>query len=105
MDSEAYGKFEKLLHVSVMGRQLEMPENNTILRGLQFVAPHLIPYGRFCWNGDCKNCVVTIRNGEGESTALACKLDVCDGMDVTSASAEIQNCLTRAAETCDYITW
>jgi hypothetical protein len=90
MDSEAYGKFEKLLHVSVLGRQMEMPENNTILRGLQFVAPHLIPYGRFCWNGDCKNCFVTIRNGACESNGLACELDVQEGMDVTSASTEIQ---------------
>jgi hypothetical protein len=93
MDSEAYGKFEKLLHVSVLGRQLEMPENNTILRGLQFVAPHLIPYGRFCWNGDCKNCFVTIRNGACESSGLACELDVHDGMDVTSASTEIERLL------------
>ena len=93
MDSEAYGKFERLLHVSVLGRQLEMPENNTILRGLQFVAPHLIPYGRFCWNGDCKNCFVTIRNGDCESIGLACELDVSDGMDVTSASTEIQRLL------------
>ena len=90
---ELFGNYEKLLHVDVMGRQLEMPENNTILRGLQFAVPQSISYGRFCWNGSCNNCTVTVRSGSGESKALACRMDACDGMSVTSASPEIKRLL------------
>jgi NADH dehydrogenase/NADH:ubiquinone oxidoreductase subunit G len=93
VDAELYGDYEKLLRVSVLGRDMEMPENNTLLRGLQFAAPQTIPYGRFCWNGTCNNCTVTVRSGACESKALACRMDACDGMQVTSASREIQRLL------------
>jgi predicted molibdopterin-dependent oxidoreductase YjgC len=94
MNAELYGDYEKLLRVSVLGRDMEMPENNTILRGLQFAAPQTIPYGRFCWNGSCDNCTVTVCNGAAESMkALACRMDARDGMRVTSASREIQRLL------------
>jgi NADH dehydrogenase/NADH:ubiquinone oxidoreductase subunit G len=93
MDSELFGNYEKLLHVDILGRQLEMPEHNTILRGLQFAAPQSISYGRFCWNGTCNNCTVTVRNDSCESKALACRMDACDGMHVTSASPEIKRLL------------
>lgn len=93
MDANLFGDYEKLLQVDVLGRSMQMPENNTLLRGLQFVAPESIPYGRFCWNGSCHNCAVTVRNGACESRVLACMLDTCDGMHVTSASPEIKRLL------------
>jgi NADH dehydrogenase/NADH:ubiquinone oxidoreductase subunit G len=93
MDSEVYGCYERLLRVRVLGKHFEMPENNTILRGLQFAVPEMIPLGRFCWNGDCRTCMVTVRNGGEDSLALACQMDVCDGMFVSSVSPEIQRLL------------
>jgi NADH dehydrogenase/NADH:ubiquinone oxidoreductase subunit G len=93
MHSEVYGYYEKLLRVTVLGKQFEMPENNTILRGLQFAVPQMIPLGRFCWNGDCRTCLVTVRCGAEDSLALACQVDVRDGMFVTSVSPEIQRLL------------
>ena len=88
-----FGEYEKLLQVEVLGRPMEMPENNTLLRGLQFVVPQTISYGRFCWNGSCNNCTVTVKRASGESKALACRMDACDGMHVTSASPEIKRLL------------
>ena len=93
VDAELYGDYEKLLRVSVLGREMEMPERNTILRGLQFAVPQAISYGRFCWNGSCANCAVTVCSGDKESKTLACCTDACEGMHVTSASREIQRLL------------
>ena len=93
MNAELFGDFEKLLRVSVLGREMEMPENNTLLRGLQFAVPQTISYGRFCWNGSCNNCTVTVCSGTDEAKALACRMDASDGMKVTSASREIQRLL------------
>ena len=94
MSAELYGDYEKLLRVSVLGRDLQMPENNTVLRGLQFAAPQSISYGRFCWNGSCDNCTVTVCHDTADSTkGLACRIDAFEGMRVTSASREIQRLL------------
>lgn len=90
MFSDLYGEYFKLLRVSVMGREIEMPENNTLLRGLQYSAPQTISYGQFCWNGTCHNCTVTVSNKCGEFKERACRIDICDSMRVTSVSSEIK---------------
>jgi succinate dehydrogenase/fumarate reductase-like Fe-S protein len=93
MNSNLFGDYQKLLHLEVMGRQVEVPENNTLLRGLQYLAPQTISYGRFCWNGTCNNCTVTVADGGCESKGQACRLDACEGMHVTSVSREIRRLL------------
>jgi hypothetical protein len=93
MNSNLFGDYQKLLHVDVMGQQVEVPENNTLLRGLQFHAPETISYGRFCWNGTCNNCTVTVNDGGCESKGRACRLDASEGMHVTSISSEIRRLL------------
>src|SRR5437868_393885 len=37
--------YEKLVKITLMGKELEIPENNMLLRGLQFLAPENIAYG------------------------------------------------------------
>ena len=93
MDSDLFGEYEKLLHVDLMGRQIAVPENNTLLRGLQFNLPQNISYGRFCWNGSWDNCTVTFSNGSGEGQGHACQVDACEGMRVTAVSGEIRRLL------------
>ena len=93
MKVDLFGDYQRLLRVDVLGRQIEMPEHNTLLRGFQFVAPKTVPYGRFCWNGSCSNCTVTVRNRGCESKGLACTMDACEGMQVTAVSGEIQRLL------------
>ena len=88
--SDPFRPYERLVKIRLLKKTVEVPEKNSLLRCFQFLSPETIPYGRFCWNGDCKNCFVTIRNGACESNGLACELDVQEGMDVTSASTEIQ---------------
>jgi hypothetical protein len=87
--------FSRLVRITILDRTVEVPENNTLLRCFQYLAPEPVSYGRFCWNEDCQYCRVTIDMGEGTATraALACKLAVQDGMRVKSISPEIRYCL------------
>jgi predicted molibdopterin-dependent oxidoreductase YjgC len=93
MSSDLFLASQRLLRVSVLGREMQMPEHDSVLRGFQYAAPEMTAFSRFCWNGDCRKCIVTVRDGGGESTVQACRLDVCEGMRVTSVSEEIQRLL------------
>jgi len=87
--------FSRLVRVTILGRTFEVPENNVLLRCLQYLAPEEISYGRFCWNEECQYCRVTFDLGEGtpNRVALACKLMVEDGMRILTVTPEIQYCL------------
>ncbi len=90
MFSELFGEYDKLLRLRLLDKEIEVPENNTLLRGLQYISPSTISYGQFCWNGACNNCTVTVRNGVCDSKRQACRLDVREGMHVTGVSSEIR---------------
>ncbi len=87
--------YDKLVKITLMSREVEVPENNTLLRCLQYLAPESISYGRFCWNEDCQYCRVSYDLGEGTPTraALACKVLVEEGMRVKEVTTEIKYCL------------
>jgi hypothetical protein len=87
--------YEKLVKIEILGNVYEVPENNMVLRCLQFLAPENIAYGRFCWNEDCQYCRVTYDMGAGTAShkAISCKLMVQEGMRITDAATEIRYCL------------
>jgi hypothetical protein len=87
--------YARLVAIEICGRPAEVPENNTVLRGFQYLAPLPVSYGRFCWNQDCQYCRVTYDLGEGTASraALACKLEVVEGMRITEVTAELRYCL------------
>jgi len=87
--------YEKLVKITVKGRTLEVPDNNMVLRALQYVAQENIAYGRFCWNEECQYCRITYDMGEGtpSHTAISCKLMVKDGMRITQMDTELRYCL------------
>jgi predicted molibdopterin-dependent oxidoreductase YjgC len=93
--STLYRPFTRLVKITIQGKQFDVPENNALLRCLQYLAPHDVSYGRFCWNEDCQYCRVTFDFGEGtaERAALACKLMVQEGMRVREVTTEIRYCL------------
>lgn len=74
--------FDRLLNVTILGRKVRMPENNSILRGLQFLNMEGISSADLCWNGDCLNCTVVIRKGDGTKTVTACRTMAFEGMEV-----------------------
>ena len=90
-ESDLLEPYEKLVPVEVLGRRVEVPENNTLLRGFQFLSPETISYGDFCWNGDCTNCQFWYREaGAEERTALSCRFVVRPGMVVTRLSRFVE---------------
>lgn len=72
--------FSRLVRITILSSPAEVPENNTLLRCLQYLAPNEVSYGRFCWNENCQYCRVTFDLGEGTAAraAIACKLMVQD---------------------------
>jgi hypothetical protein len=93
--SALFRPFSRLVKISLLGREFEVPENNPLLRCFQYLGPEAIAYGRFCWNEDCQYCRVTFDLGEGSASraALSCKVMVQEGMRITEASTEIRYCL------------
>jgi predicted molibdopterin-dependent oxidoreductase YjgC len=89
--------YEKLVKITVQGREFMVPENNSVLRCFQFLAPERISYGRFCWNEDCQYCRVDYDTGEGTQVrkAISCKLMVQDGMRIIDCALEIKYCLSE----------
>jgi NADH dehydrogenase/NADH:ubiquinone oxidoreductase subunit G len=86
---DIFEPYEKLVTIKVCGKKHEVPENNTILRGLQYLNVEAISYGEFCWNGECLNCQVWLKNGEKEKAVMACRTNVSEGMDIIRVSDEV----------------
>ncbi len=92
--------FERLVKITVKGREYEVPDSNTLLRAFQYLAPDDVPYGRFCWNEECQYCRVSYDTGEGTAArvGLSCKVTVQSGMRVLELAAELRYCLRGLAE-------
>ena len=86
---DIFEPFERLVEIEICGTTREVPENNTLLRCFQFLSIETISFGDFCWNGDCLNCQVWIKNGEKEKAVLACRTKVEEGMKITRKNDEI----------------
>jgi hypothetical protein len=95
--SDFYEPFEKLVRIEVLGRVFEVPENNLLLRQLQYVSAD-IGSGRYCWNGECRYCEIEYRRGaEGpDLPALACRLKGQEGMRITRLASEMKYNLSGA---------
>lgn len=79
---EIFEPYQRLVKIKIAGIEREVPENNSILRGLQFLNMEAISYGDFCWNGECLNCQVWIRIGDREKAVIACRTIVEEGMEI-----------------------
>src|SRR5450432_2402358 len=82
----------RLIKITLLDKDVEVPENNALLRCFQFLAPEPVSYGRFCWNEDCQYCRVTYDLGEGTKprAAISCKLMVQEGMRIKEIAMEIK---------------
>jgi len=50
-----------------------------------------VTYGDYCWNGECTNCQIWYRTDEGDlKSALACRLYVQPGMEITGLSDSLR---------------
>ncbi|MFL6336381.1 MAG: hypothetical protein ACJ754_24015 [Pyrinomonadaceae bacterium] len=94
LDPDLFAPYERLVEIEVLGRRVEVPERNSLLRGFQYLSVQTISYGDFCWNGDCTNCQFWYREeGQPEAqdkTALACRFGARDGLVVTRLSPHVR---------------
>jgi len=92
VDLDLFEPFDGLIQIEVLGHALEVPDNNCLLRSLQYVAGESIAYGRFCWNDECGNCEVTCVSADSGQPEVvrACQARVYPGMKVTAVSSEVQ---------------
>ena len=88
-DSDIFEPFERLVKIEICGEMREVPENNSLLRCFQYLSMETISYGDFCWNGDCSNCQVWLKNGEKEKAVLACRTKIKEGMKIVRMNGEI----------------
>ena len=86
--------YEKLIQIEVLGKTVNVPEKNRLLRCFQFLSINTISYGDFCWNGECTNCQVWFRmQGQSEQAdrpGLSCRLECEEGMVISKLSRFIE---------------
>src|SRR2546427_11972141 len=87
IESDLLDPFGKLITIEVLGKQVEVPEKNRLLRCFQYLSMKTISYGDFCWNGDCTNCQVWYHTGgqteAGDRPGLSCRLEARPGQAIT----------------------
>jgi len=92
--SDVYEPYDRLIRLLVLGRGFDVPENNLVLRQLQFVAPD-IGYGQYCWNAECRNCEMVYRQGAAaEAAGLACRIKGVPGMRIVKVAPEMRYSLS-----------
>ena len=91
LGSPLFRPYEKLISITIRGKNFSVPENQILLRAFQYLCPETISYGRYCWNEDCQYCRVSVKRPGGEKIgqALSCKLMAEDGLEVQELSAEL----------------
>ncbi|MEP6636417.1 MAG: 2Fe-2S iron-sulfur cluster-binding protein [Acidobacteriota bacterium] len=92
--SDLLDPYEKLITIEVVGTQVQVPENNRLLRCFQYLSINTISYGDFCWNGECTNCQIWCHSA-GQTAAsdkpvLSCRAEVTEGMVITKLSQFIK---------------
>ena len=94
VDNDLLDPYDRLINIEIVGKRVEVPEKNRLLRCFQFLSLNTISYGDFCWNGDCTNCQIWYhtegQTRENDKPALACRMEVIEGMVITSMSPFIK---------------
>jgi hypothetical protein len=95
--SDVYEPWERLVRIVVLGKVIEVPEKNLLLRQLQYVSED-VGMGRYCWNAECRYCEVSYqRPGDPtEHAGLACRLRGFDGMRLTKLAPEVRYNMSEA---------
>lgn len=79
----------KLINIKVLGLDRQVPENDSILRCLQYLNMEAVSESELCWNGDCLDCKVWITDGEKEKAVISCRTNAGPGMEIIRISDKI----------------
>ena len=78
--------YDCLIEITLLGEKKLVPENNSILRCLQYLDVEKISDAELCWNGDCLDCQVWIKNGDKEKALISCRANATEGMEIVRVS-------------------
>lgn len=94
--TDLFENVERLVRLRVLGRDVFVPADETLLRCFQYLAPEDVSRGRFCWAGTCGNSSIRYRlAGQADRPGRACRLIVVDGLEITEISPELAWALRR----------
>src|ERR1700691_637536 len=93
--SDIFRPYEKLVEITVLGKNFLVPDRNSVLRAFQFISPETVPYGRFCWNQECQYCKVSCQLSDDDQARpiLSCKFLVSAEMNISEMAPELVGCL------------
>jgi hypothetical protein len=87
---DIFDEHDCLITVNILGRDREVPKNDSILRCLQFLDMESVSESELCWNGDCLDCQVWIKQGDKEKAVISCRTNAEPGMEITRMSEKIR---------------
>ena len=90
-----YEPWDKLIPIEVLGKRFEVPENNNLLRQLQYVAPD-VGTGGYCWNAECRYCEIKYEVDGRTMTGLACRVKAVPNFKVTKLAPELKYNISEA---------
>ena len=89
-EPEIFDEHDRLITINIMGRDREVPANDSILRCLQFLDMESVSESELCWNGDCLDCQVWIKQVDKEIPVISCRTTAEPGMHITRISEKIR---------------
>jgi hypothetical protein len=97
IDLDLFDPFDRLVRITLRGELREIPENNNLLRGFQYLVGDAISSGRFCWNNECGNCEVSCRvpGKEGVRRLRGCQAMAEEGMEILDLSADLDMVISK----------
>ena len=95
MNDSILEPWDNTVPITILGRLVEVPENNLLLRCLQYLLPETVPYGRFCWNDECGNSEFRylLPGDTTERVERACRFVPVPGMEITVVSDQLRQVL------------
>ena len=87
--AEIFDQHDRLITINILGRDREVPANDSILRCLQFLDMESVSESELCWNGDCLDCKVWIKQGDKEKAVISCRTNAEPGMQIVRISEKI----------------
>lgn len=88
-DRDMFQPYKKLVEIDIRGKRRRVPENNSLLRGFQFLSMESISYGDFCWNGECVNCRVWLDMDGTERAVMACRTTAVENLKIVRMAKAI----------------
>lgn len=91
-DDSLYEPFRRLIRITIEGKPFQVPENNIVLRCVQYIVNEDVVPGRFCWNNECGHCEFSYRLEENHhlERARGCQTVVLEGMILSELTPELR---------------